>query len=83
MTPHRIPRVLLAALLATAFAFVLAACGETQDDSSGGGQQAETSSESAANPNAEIKKGLKTVSMPKQLGNPYEETEHSDEHAEE
>ncbi len=30
-----------------------------------------------ADPNAPIKKGLKTVSIPKQLGNPYEEFEHS------
>ena len=30
-----------------------------------------------ADPGAEIKKGLKTVSIPKQLGNPYEEFEHS------
>ncbi len=74
---YRIPRVLLAALLAAALTFVLAACGETQDDSGSGGQATDTSSESAANPDAAIKKGLKTVSMPKQLGNPYEETEHS------
>jgi rhamnose transport system substrate-binding protein len=78
MTSYRIPRALLAALLAAALTFVLAACGETKDEpSSGGGQGSETSSESAANPDAAIKKGLKTVSMPKQLGNPYEETEHS------
>ena len=31
----------------------------------------------AADPNAEIPSGLKTVSIPKQLGNPYEEFEHS------
>ena len=31
----------------------------------------------AVDPNAEIPKGLKTVSIPKQLGNPYEEFEHS------
>ena len=30
-----------------------------------------------ANPEAPIKQGLKTVSIPKQLGNPYEEFEHS------
>ena len=35
------------------------------------------SSTAEANPNAPIKQGLKTVSIPKQLGNPYEETEHS------
>ena len=34
-------------------------------------------SSGAANPDAPIKEGLKTVSIPKQLGNPYEEYEHS------
>ena len=33
-------------------------------------------SSAAAEPRATIKKGLKTVSIPKQLGNPYEEIEH-------
>jgi rhamnose transport system substrate-binding protein len=62
-------------LLATAFAVV--ACGDTQDDneSSGGGAASTAGEEAQAG--AEIKKGLKTVSIPKQLGNPYEETEHS------
>ena len=75
--PARVLRVLLAALALVA-AFAVAACGETQDDqeSSGGGESASESS-GGPDPNAEIPKGLKTVSIPKQLGNPYEEFEHS------
>ncbi len=71
-------RVLLVALALLA-AFVVAACGETKDEnaSSDGAATATPSSEAAADPNAEIPKGLKTVSIPKQLGNPYEEFEHS------
>jgi len=67
-------RALLAALALIA-AFALAACGETKDDeeASGGG----AASEEKTDATAEIKKGLKTVSIPKQLGNPYEEFEHS------
>ncbi len=76
MTSSRTPRRLLAFLLAAALALFVAACGETKDDSSAGGG-ADTSTTAAANPEAQIKSGLKTVSMPKQLGNPYEETEHS------
>jgi rhamnose transport system substrate-binding protein len=69
-------RALLAAL-ALAAMLVFAACGETQDEqsSSSGGSEEQSSSE--ADPNAPIKEGLKTVSIPKQLGNPYEEFEHS------
>jgi rhamnose transport system substrate-binding protein len=72
--PH-ILRVLLTALaLVAALAFV--ACGETNDDSDDDSSSAQ-SQEGAANPDAAIKKGIKTVSIPKQLGNPYEEFEHS------
>ena len=58
------------------FALVFAACGDTQDDdeSSDSGAAADTSAK--ADPDAEIESGLKIVSMPKQLGNPYEEIEH-------
>jgi rhamnose transport system substrate-binding protein len=73
-------RVLLAALALLA-AFALAACGETQDDndaaSDGESTPAATEEGGAADPSAEIPEGLKTVSIPKQLGNPYEEFEHS------
>jgi rhamnose transport system substrate-binding protein len=68
----------LALLAATA---LVAACGETKEDqaSSGGGesQSESSSSETGADPNAPLKTGLSTVSIPKQLGNPYEEFEHS------
>jgi rhamnose transport system substrate-binding protein len=69
-------RALLAALaLAALLAF--AACGETQDESSSSGGGSAEKSSGEADPNAPIKEGLKTVSIPKQLGNPYEEFEHS------
>jgi rhamnose transport system substrate-binding protein len=71
-------RPLLAALVLMA-ALALAACGETKNDenaASDGAKSTPTAS-GEANPNAEIPKGLKTVSIPKQLGNPYEEFEHS------
>jgi rhamnose transport system substrate-binding protein len=71
-------RVLLAALSLFAV-LVFAACGETQDesDSSNAASSKKSDSGGGADPNAEIKQGLKTVSIPKQLGNPYEEYEHS------
>jgi rhamnose transport system substrate-binding protein len=71
-------RVLLVALALLA-AFAIAACGETKDENAASdGSSSQTKSESGtADPSAEIPKGLKTVSIPKQLGNPYEEFEHS------
>jgi rhamnose transport system substrate-binding protein len=69
-------RALLAALVLVA-ALVFAACGETQDDESSSSSSSSSKSSGEADPNAEIPKGLKTVSIPKQLGNPYEEFEHS------
>ena len=73
---HRIrtPWAIIVALLAMTFMF--AACGDTQDDESSSGGAAATADDGAANAGGEIKKGLKFVSMPKQLGNPYEEIEH-------
>jgi rhamnose transport system substrate-binding protein len=70
-------RVLLVALALLA-AVAIAACGETNDDDddSNGGSSAQQQ-EGTANPDAEIKQEIKTVSIPKQLGNPYEEFEHS------
>ena len=69
----RTPWAVLAMLL---LALVLAACGETQDDeSSDSGDQA-AQQQGEADPNAPLKKDLNIVSMPKQLGNPYEEIEH-------
>jgi len=69
-------RVLFAAFALLATALILAACGETKDDESSSSSSSSKSS-GAADPNATIKEGLKTVSIPKQLGNPYEEFEHS------
>jgi rhamnose transport system substrate-binding protein len=71
--------VRLLTLLALLAALALAACGETQDDDDDGGGEATPAAQEGgeANPSAEIPQGLKTVSIPKQLGNPYEEFEHS------
>ena len=70
----RLTRVLAASLAVVALA--LAACGETKDDSSSSEKSARPLEPAQANAEAQIKKGLKFVSMPKQLGNPYEEIEH-------
>jgi rhamnose transport system substrate-binding protein len=81
MSLFRRSRALLAASLAIALAIFVAACGDTKSSSSSsasGGSSASSSSGSdsaKANPNAPYKKGMKVVVMPKQLGNPYEETE--------
>jgi rhamnose transport system substrate-binding protein len=80
MTSSRIHRRLLGFVLVAALALVAAACGETKNSSSSSGsssQPSSSSSNAAANPEAAIKKGLRVVSIPKQLGNPYEEFEHS------
>jgi rhamnose transport system substrate-binding protein len=72
-------RVLLGALALVA-ALVFSACGSTKDDSTSSNSSSSSSSSSqsaGANPDAPLKQGLKTVSIPKQLGNPYEEFEHS------
>jgi rhamnose transport system substrate-binding protein len=72
-------RMLTALALVAAMALV-AACGETKDEQSSSSGSSSSSSKSAsgeANPDAAIKQGMKTVSIPKQLGNPYEEFEHS------
>ncbi len=69
-------RALLTALLLVT-ALAVAACGSTNDDDDSSSGSSGSSSGEEAQSSAEIKKGLKTVSIPKQLGNPYEETEHS------
>jgi rhamnose transport system substrate-binding protein len=72
-------RVLLVALAVVA-ALVVAACGETKDEnaaSDGGAKATPSAASGTADPSAAIPKDLKTVSIPKQLGNPYEEFEHS------
>jgi rhamnose transport system substrate-binding protein len=77
MHPAR-PRTLrmLFGALALVALLVFSACGSTKDDESSSSSTKKSSS-AGANPDAEIKKGLKTVSIPKQLGNPYEVFEHS------
>jgi len=66
----------LFAVLALAALLAVTACGSTKDDESSSSSSSSKKS-AGADPNAELKKGLKTVSIPKQLGNPYEEFEHS------
>jgi rhamnose transport system substrate-binding protein len=68
------PRALFA-VLALAVLLVVSACGSTKDESSSSSSSSKKTA--GANPDAPLKKGLKTVSIPKQLGNPYEEFEHS------
>ncbi len=64
--------------LALFAALLFSACGSTKDDeSSSSGDKTESADSGAADPSAPLKEGLKTVSIPKQLGNPYEEFEHS------
>jgi rhamnose transport system substrate-binding protein len=80
MTSARV-RALGALLVALALVVFAAACGETKSDTDTGSaaqtQGTSGQSEGGVNPDAPIKKGMKTVSIPKQLGNPYEEYEHS------
>jgi len=75
------PRTLRAVLAALALvaALLFAACGDTKDDQSSSSNESTSASsdDNKVDPNAEIPQGLKTVSIPKQLGNPYEEFEHS------
>jgi rhamnose transport system substrate-binding protein len=79
MTSSSPYRRLLASVLVAALAVLAAACGETKNSSTSGSstQSSSTAASGAANAEAPIPKGLKTVSIPKQLGNPYEEFEHS------
>jgi rhamnose transport system substrate-binding protein len=76
-TRSRTTRLLYAALALLATALMLAACGTTKSDKSSSSSSSSSKSSAKVNPNAPIKAGLKTVSIPKQLGNPYEEFEHS------
>jgi rhamnose transport system substrate-binding protein len=62
------------AILALVLALLLAACGETKDDEQAASDK--PAEEKQAAKGGELKKDLKFVSMPKQLGNPYEEIEH-------
>jgi rhamnose transport system substrate-binding protein len=66
----------LFAVLALAALLAVSACGSTKDDAADSSSSSSSKSD-GADPNAKLKTGLKTVSIPKQLGNPYEEFEHS------
>ena len=79
MTSSSPYRRLLASVLVAALAVLAAACGETKNSSTSGSStsSSSTAASGSANADAPIPKGLKTVSIPKQLGNPYEEFEHS------
>jgi rhamnose transport system substrate-binding protein len=63
-------------VLALAALLAVSACGSTKDDAADSSSSSSSKSD-GADPNAKLKTGLKTVSIPKQLGNPYEEFEHS------
>jgi rhamnose transport system substrate-binding protein len=76
MISLRAVRSLLAAVAVLAVALVITACGSTKDDNKSSSGSGSTNSSAKADSSAQIKKGLKVVSMPKQLGNPYEEIEH-------
>ena len=78
---HRIRalRAPWAVLALLALGLLLGACGETKDDQasgSGGGGSSQESKQASGDAGGDVKTGLKIVSMPKQLGNPYEEIEH-------
>jgi rhamnose transport system substrate-binding protein len=77
-------RTLLALVAVMALALFAAACGTSKDDSSTSSSSSSTGSSgssttsgdtAAANPDAPYKKGMKIYQIPKQLGNPYEDTE--------
>jgi rhamnose transport system substrate-binding protein len=76
MMSMRTVRAVLGALAVLALALVVTACGSTKNDNKSSGGSSSSSSSTTANSSASLKKGLKVVSMPKQLGNPYEEIEH-------
>ena len=77
MTSHRSTRTLLGLVALMALSLFVAACGSTKNDSSSSSNASGSSTTSGqANSSAQIKKDIKTVSIPKQLGNPYEEIEH-------
>jgi len=81
MSLSRVIRMMVAFASVLALSVFAAACGETKNDepASSGAATTSTAAESAsgANPDAPIKKGIKVVQIPKQLGNPYEDFEDS------
>jgi rhamnose transport system substrate-binding protein len=67
-------RRIVAATASSVLLFAVAACGgTTKENSSDTGAAAQASA--SANPNAELKTGLKIAYLPKQLNNPYSDVE--------
>jgi rhamnose transport system substrate-binding protein len=79
MSPIRAWRALPMLAVTAAMTLGATACGTTKNSSSSGGgsSSSQNASSGKANPSAPYQKGLKMVSIPKQLGNPYETTEHN------
>jgi rhamnose transport system substrate-binding protein len=79
MIPSRAFRLSAASAAVLALSVFATACGDTKDSSSNSSDSSAAASTTAdsgkANPNAPIKKGIKVVQIPKQLGNPYEDIE--------
>jgi rhamnose transport system substrate-binding protein len=76
MSHIRALRTTWAVLALLVAALVLAAWGETKNVSSSESSSSSSSSSGGVDASNPLKKGLSFVSMPKQLGNPYEEIEH-------
>jgi rhamnose transport system substrate-binding protein len=72
MTPSRLLRAMLAMLAIIVLSLGLAACGDDDDSAASSDTSGATAPASGA-----IPPGITTISMPKQLGNPYEEIEHN------
>ncbi len=71
MTPSRLLRALLAVVAILVLSLGLAACGDDDDSAASSDTSGATAPAGGA-----IPPGITTISMPKQLGNPYEEIEH-------
>jgi rhamnose transport system substrate-binding protein len=72
MTPSRLLRALLAVVAILVLSLGLAACGDDDDSAASSDTSGATAPAAGA-----IPAGITTISMPKQLGNPYEEIEHN------
>jgi len=78
MIPSRAFRLSAASAAVLALSVFATACGDTKDSNSSSDSSAAastTADSGKANPSAPIKKGIKVVQIPKQLGNPYEDIE--------
>jgi rhamnose transport system substrate-binding protein len=78
MNLSRATRLSAASAAVLALSVFATACGDTKNDSNSSDSSAAASTTAdtgKANPDAQIKKGIKIVQIPKQLGNPYEDIE--------